>query len=75
MQRLRCRSGTDSALSNSEKYSLDWRLTMRQVIFASLMLLLLFTSAACNTVRGFGRDVERVGEETQDAANAARRRL
>jgi predicted small secreted protein len=48
---------------------------MREVIFASLMLVLFFTSAACNTVRGFGRDVERVGEETQDAANAARRRF
>jgi predicted small secreted protein len=49
---------------------------MREVIFASLgVLVLFFTSAACNTVRGFGREVERVGEETQDAANAARRRL
>jgi predicted small secreted protein len=48
---------------------------MRKVIFLSLMLVLFFTSVACNTVRGFGRDVERVGEETQDAANAARRRL
>jgi predicted small secreted protein len=54
---------------------LDWRFIMRRLIFASLMLVLLVTSAACNTVHGFGRDVERVGEETQDAANSVRRRL
>jgi predicted small secreted protein len=48
---------------------------MRQLIFATLMLVLLMTSAACNTIHGFGRDVERVGEETQDAANSVRRRL
>jgi predicted small secreted protein len=48
---------------------------MRRLTFASLILVLLVTSAACNTIRGLGRDVERVGEETQDAANSVRRRL
>ena len=53
----------------------DWRATMRRIIFAVFMLILLGTSVACNTVHGLGRDVERVGEETQDAANSVRRRL
>jgi predicted small secreted protein len=48
---------------------------MLRTIYAILMLLLLGTTAACNTVQGFGRDVERAGEETQDAANSVRRRL
>jgi predicted small secreted protein len=48
---------------------------MRRIIFAIFMLVLLGTTAACNTVHGLGRDVERVGEETQDAANAVKRRL
>lgn len=37
-----------------------------------MMLLFLtgtFAVAACNTVEGVGRDVESVGEATQDAAN------
>jgi predicted small secreted protein len=48
---------------------------MDRIIFAIFMLILLGTTAACNTVHGLGRDVERVGEETQDAANAVKRRL
>jgi predicted small secreted protein len=38
------------------------------------MLVLLGTNVACNTVHGFGQDVERVGEKTQDAADRAKRR-
>lgn len=38
-----------------------------------LMMMLLVMSGlavtACNTVEGVGRDVESVGEATQDAAN------
>jgi predicted small secreted protein len=48
---------------------------MRQIIFAILVLLLVGTTAACNTVRGVGQDVERAGEKTQDAAESVRRRL
>jgi predicted small secreted protein len=48
---------------------------MQRVIFALLMLAVVSTTAACNTVRGMGRDVERAGEKTQDAAESVRRRL
>ena len=51
------------------------RFTMGRFIYASLLMVVLLTSAACNTISGFGRDVERVGEETQDAANSVRRKL
>jgi predicted small secreted protein len=55
--------------------SVEEEINMRRIIFAIFMLVLLGTTAACNTVQGLGRDVERVGEETQDAANSVRRRL
>ena len=32
-------------------------------------------SVACNTIHGLGKDIERGGEKTQDAADAVRRRL
>jgi predicted small secreted protein len=49
---------------------------MRQIIFAALMMLVLLgTNVACNTVRGFGQDVERAGEKTQDAADAVKKKL
>lgn len=38
----------------------------------SLMLLVLFsasTMTACNTVKGVGKDVKKVGEEMQEAAD------
>jgi predicted small secreted protein len=49
---------------------------MRQRIFATLLMLVLVgTNVACNTVRGFGQDVERAGEKTQDAADAVKKKL
>ena len=49
--------------------------SMRRMIFAIMMLTIIAASAACNTVRGVGRDVERAGEKTQDAAENVRRRM
>ena len=48
---------------------------MRSIIFATFTLVLLATNVACNTIHGFGEDVERVGEKTQDAADAGRKKL
>ena len=48
---------------------------MQRIIFATLMLVLLGATAACNTVHGLGQDIERAGEKTQDAADAVKRRL
>jgi entericidin B len=48
---------------------------MRRIIFATIMLALLGTTAACNTVHGLGEDVERAGEKTQDAADAVKRNM
>ena len=40
---------------------------MLQKIFATLMLLgMLGTIAGCNTMHGFGQDVERGGEKIQE---------
>lgn len=42
---------------------------MLQKILATLMLLgILGTIAGCNTMYGFGQDVERGGEKIQDKA-------
>ena len=49
---------------------------MRRIIFATLMMLVLLgTNVACNTIHGLGQDVERAGEKTQDAANGVKRKL
>ena len=48
---------------------------MRAIIFATLMLVLVGTNVACNTIHGVGQDVERAGEKTQDAANAVKKKL
>jgi predicted small secreted protein len=43
---------------------------MLQRILATLMLLgMLGTIAGCNTMHGFGQDVERGGEKIQDKSN------
>jgi len=50
--------------------------TMRQIIFgALLMLVLVGTNVACNTIHGMGQDVERAGEKTQDAADAVKKKM
>jgi predicted small secreted protein len=48
---------------------------MRRQLFAAIMLFLLGMTAACNTIHGFGKDVERAGEATQDTADSVKRRM
>ena len=49
---------------------------MSRIIFATLMMLILLgTNVACNTIHGIGQDVERAGEKTQDAADAVKRKM
>ena len=48
---------------------------MRRIVFATLMLVLLGTNVACNTIHGFGQDVERAGVKTQDAGTAVKKKL
>ncbi len=48
---------------------------MKRAIFAMIMLLLLGATAACNTIHGFGQDVQRAGEKTQDTADSVKRRM
>ena len=36
---------------------------------AMILVALLLTTAACNTIRGAGRDVQSVGEAVEDASN------
>jgi predicted small secreted protein len=49
---------------------------MRRLILATVMLLgLLGTNVACNTVHGIGQDVQKAGEETQEAADRVKKKL
>jgi predicted small secreted protein len=48
---------------------------MRRQTLGIIMLVLLGMTAACNTIHGFGKDVERAGEATQDTADSVRRRM
>jgi len=46
---------------------------MIQRILAALMLIGIIGSiVGCNTMAGFGKDLERAGEATQDSANRNR---
>ena len=40
---------------------------MRKVMIAAAIAALSLTTTACNTVKGFGQDVESVGEAGEDA--------
>jgi entericidin B len=49
---------------------------MFQRILATLMLLgMLGAIAGCNTIHGMGKDIERGGEKTQDAAKDVQRQM
>lgn len=43
------------------------------IILGSLASIL--STVACNTIHGIGKDIERGGEATQDAADSVRRRF
>ncbi|MEO6387542.1 MAG: entericidin A/B family lipoprotein [Croceibacterium sp.] len=40
---------------------------VRKIILAAGIVALTLTASACNTVKGFGRDVESVGQAGDDA--------
>ncbi len=44
-------------------------------LLTALLLLLALLASGCNTIQGFGKDLERAGEKTQDAADAVKRNL
>jgi entericidin B len=45
------------------------------VLAVTISLAGILGSLGCNTVQGLGRDIERGGEKTQDAAESVKRRL
>ena len=45
------------------------------VLTVAISLAGILSSIGCNTVKGMGRDIERGGEKTQDAADSVKRRL
>jgi predicted small secreted protein len=48
---------------------------MRTRLQWTLLLSIALALAGCNTMRGFGRDVERGGERVQDAAGNVQNRM
>jgi predicted small secreted protein len=47
-------------------------LRIRTALMFSLVCLAGLAATGCNTVRGVGEDVEKVGEEVQEAAEDAK---
>jgi predicted small secreted protein len=47
----------------------------QSILVALVIAGSLGSMLACNTVHGLGRDIERGGEKTQDAADAVKRRM
>lgn len=45
---------------------------MKKIISILSILMFGLSLSACNTMKGFGRDVERGGEKVQDASEGAR---
>jgi entericidin B len=45
------------------------------VLTVTISLAGILGSLGCNTMQGLGRDIERGGEKTQDAAESVKRRL
>lgn len=41
-----------------------------KVFFATVFALMFLSLGGCNTVEGFGRDVERTGEAIEDAGDS-----
>jgi len=46
---------------------------MKKIISVLGILMLSIGLSACNTMKGFGKDVERGGEKVQDSAEGARK--
>jgi entericidin B len=50
----------------------SWTSLVRATLALGLAMMLVGTHLACNTFEGAGKDVERGGEEMQDAARDAK---
>ncbi len=48
---------------------------MRLLHSVTPLLLLVLALGGCNTMRGFGKDVERGGERVQDAAQSTQNKM
>lgn len=48
---------------------------MKNSDFLTLAMLLASMLAGCNTMKGFGKDVERGGEHVQDAAQKTQNKM
>lgn len=51
------------------------RTRLHWMLALSVILALGTAMAGCNTMRGFGRDVERGGERVQDAATDVQKKM
>lgn len=51
------------------------RTRMQWTLVLTVVLALSAALAGCNTMRGFGRDVERGGERVQDASTDVQKRM
>ncbi len=48
---------------------------LKKLVTTTVCAFFLAALAGCNTVQGLGKDIEKAGEKTQDAADAVRKKL
>ena len=48
---------------------------MKNSAYLGFIMLVAMTTAGCNTMKGFGKDVERGGEHVQDAAQKTQNKM
>ncbi len=48
---------------------------MKNSVYLVFVMLLAMVVTGCNTMRGFGKDVERGGEHVQDAAQKTQNKM
>lgn len=48
---------------------------LKKLIAATSCAFVVLLLTGCNTVQGLGKDIEKAGEKTQDAADAVRKKL
>jgi entericidin A len=57
-------------IGGNVRHAPRWRRTMKRLTAATLLALFAMSMlAACNTTRGFGRDLQKVGEKMEEAAD------
>jgi predicted small secreted protein len=48
---------------------------IKKIVISVALIGILCSASGCNTFHGLGKDIERAGEKTQEAADAVRKKM